>query len=125
MAGPREQQLWLPWGRHGEVPGKKGFHERGQQAARHECAELGPPIPGAVGGSWDRTWEGEAERWFTAIDGESCVQPSVLAKRGVGAGGSAAGGQWAHSCQQGRKSRDISACREGRGSTFFDVANVS
>lgn len=87
MAGPREQQPWLPWGRHREVPGKEGFHEKGQQAACRGCAELRPPILGTAD-SWDHTWEGEAERSFSAIDREGCVQPSVLAKRGVGAGGS-------------------------------------
>lgn len=49
-----------------------------------------PPVPGAEG-SWDGVWEAEAEGWFSAMDGEGCVQPSVRAKRGVGAGGSGGG----------------------------------
>lgn len=77
-----------------------------------------PPVPGAAR-SWDCIWEAEAEGWFAAIDGEGCVQPSVLVKRGVGAGGLAAGERRAHSCQQGRKSRYISVRLKGRGSAFL------
>lgn len=92
---------------------------RGQQATQRGCAEVGPCRQ--LGSYWEADAEGW---WFAAIDGEGCVQPSVLAKRGVGAGGLAARERRAHSCQQGRKSRYISVRLKGRGSTFFDVANV-
>lgn len=59
--------------------------------------------------------------------GDGAVRGCSCSRRiGVGAGGSAAGERRAHSCQQGRKSRSISArLKERVNFFFFDVPNVS
>lgn len=48
----------------------------------------GTPLVPSAARSWDRVREAEAGGWIMAIVGEVCVQPSVLARCGVGAGGS-------------------------------------
>lgn len=125
VAGPQKEAASAAAGRAGGSVWQRGI-SRARLTSRSAWMHGGgtPRVPGTAS-SWDGIWEAKAEGWFAAMDGEGCVQPSVLARQGVGAGGSAAGERRAHSCQQGRKSRCISVRLKGRGSTFFDVANVS
>lgn len=114
---PKRSSFSCPGTGTGKGLAKGDFSSEVDEPPRTDAQRWDPPVPGTArsrGGIWE-----PRRGCSSAIAGEGCVQPSVRVKRGVGAGGSAAGEHRAHSCQQGRKSRSISVPLKGRGVNFF------